>query len=200
MLLLLKLKTIQGEVSESICCDTCKNWVHFRCTGLSQEELNHVISTDNQFTCDRCRSTCSNCKKLCRINQKVHTCKTCKQKIHEKCKTDDFGGFLIDPFNDSSIFYCDSCLPTSDADETLAPILPNLDNSSLIASDIEFSDAHSSDFDWESVTESDDELRGLNFASLPVQSVSSFNARVEKSHLPRIGLRTINYKYPCNVL
>ena len=88
------------EGDESICCDKCKKWVHFRCTGLSPEELNLFISTDNLFTCDRCRNTCSNCKKLCRINQKVHTCKTCKQKIHEKCKTDDFGGFLIDPSND----------------------------------------------------------------------------------------------------
>ena len=103
----------------------------------------------------------------------------------------------MDPVNDSSIFYCDSCLPTPEADETLTPILPNPDNSSFHTSDLEFSDAHSSDFDWES--ESDDELRGQNFASLPAQSVSSFNTRVEKSHLPRIGLRTINYKYPCNV-
>ena len=81
---------------------------------------------------------------------------------------------MIDPVNnDSSIFYCDSCPPTSDADETLTPVLPNVNTSSFISSDNEFSDAHSSDFDWESVTESDDELRGLNFASLPAQSVSN---------------------------
>ena len=63
----------------------------------------------------------------------------------------------------------------------LTSILSNLDNSYIISSDIEFSDAHSSDFDWESVSEPDDDLRGLNFASLPIQSSINSVMRAKKA-------------------
>ena len=83
------------------------------------------------------------CRKYCKSNHKRITCYKCNHVIHEKCKGPNFGRFLTDPVIDSSNFYCDSC---SDADETLTAILPNLETSSIISSDIDFSDAHSSDF------------------------------------------------------
>ena len=155
---------------ESIQCDKCGRWVHFVCTGLTNEDIEGYQNNDNQFTCERCKNTCLICKKYCKSNQKRITCCNCNQNFHEKCRGPNFDLVQTNPAVNSSLFYCDSCSPTPVADEILTPILPDLHNSSIISSDIEFSDAHSSDFDWESATESDDELRGLNFASLPVQS------------------------------
>ena len=183
---------------ESICCDKCERWVHFLCTGLTNEDIECYQNNGIQFICERCKNTCLICKKYCRWNQKIITCCNCNQNVHEKCRDPHFGILLSNPGDDSPNFYCDSCSPPSGADETLTPSLPNLDNSSSTSSDTEFSDAHSSDFEWESVNESDDELRGLNFASLPVQSgIASVNRATKLT--PRIGIRTVKYKYPCNI-
>ena len=115
-----KGKVREGE--ESICCDKCNNWVHFRCTVLTNDELNHLISTDDTFTCDRCLKTCLNCKRYCRINQKTHVCKICMQQIHEKCLTDEYGRFLNDSDSGSLNFFCCNC---SQIPADFTPAIPN---------------------------------------------------------------------------
>ena len=67
----------------------------------------------------------------------------------------------------------------------------------LASSDDEISDAHSSDFAYESDSESDTDLRGLDFSSLPVQT-NTCKTFKHSNHHP-INVRTINYKYPCGV-
>ena len=224
------------EGDESICCDKCNKWVHFRCTDLPNDELNLLISTDNLYTCDRCLKTCLKCEKVCRINQKVHICKMCKQHIHEKCKTDEYGCILDDPVSGSPSFFCCNCSlnnhgnPNSDTPTLItthssehevletepAPghssngSMPEIGtpnsgfvslNSSytdtLETCDDEISDAHSSDFEFESDSESDSDLRGLDFSSLPAVQNTNRNSISSKQH--QITLRTINYKYPCSV-
>ena len=130
------------EGDESICCDKCEKWVHFTCTGLNNEEIECYQNTDEQFICERCRNTCLVCKKYCKSNHKRITCVNCNHIVHEKCRGPDFCLFVTDPVVDFPIFYCNSCSPTFDADETLTPNLDNLENSSTFSSDIDFSDAH----------------------------------------------------------
>ena len=206
------------EGEESICCDKCNKWVHFRCTDLTNDELNRLISSENPYTCGRCLKTCLKCKKYCRVNQKVHVCKTCMQQIHENCLTNEYGGFLNDPDSGTSNFFCFNCspilansLPDSVNPTTSYPIEnielisnpvslndSSIDTASMLASsDDEISDAHSSDFAYESDSESDTDLRGLDFSSLPVQTTTCKTFKHSNHHL--INVRTINYKYPCGV-
>ena len=79
-----KSKEIIVEGEESICCDECEKWVHFECTNLNGDELEEFSSSDKRFVCDRCLNTCQICHKLCRKNQKLIRCCSCKHAIHTK--------------------------------------------------------------------------------------------------------------------
>ena len=75
-------KECKKEGQESICCNKCSNWVHFRCTN---EPYEYLTNPEYIFTCERCFRTCPICEKLCRKNQKFIPCSTCKFQYHEKC-------------------------------------------------------------------------------------------------------------------
>ena len=61
-----------------------------------------------------------------------------------------------------------------------------------------FSDAHSSDFEFITDSESDnDDLRGLNFNALPSQNAVPIDIATKALAPKIIPARIINYKYPC---
>ena len=174
---------------ESICCDECNKWVHYKCTNLSNEELELYEMSDKKFTCDRCLSTCLICKKYCKINQKAIVCYQCKHQIHARCRHPNFGYFSnIDPER----FFCHDCSLTHPNEP-----IPEFDQSiSSINSSFEFSSAHDSDFDF--ITDSEDDLRGLNFDALPAQNTVPISILTKGIHSKSIPARIINYKYPCS--
>ena len=96
-------KECKEEGQESICCDKCLNWVHFRCTNESRDTL---INPDFAYTCNRCYRTCPICDKLCRKNQRSIPCNKCKFQHHEKC-------IFASIATQQTWFYCQTCNSSS---------------------------------------------------------------------------------------
>ena len=107
-------KKVVGEGEESICCDKCEKWVHFRCTGLNEEQLEQLGSTSIPYICDRCLNTCLICSKLCRINQKLIRCLACKHAVHAKCRLPTYGTFFHDAGSEEQ-FFCSPCIEDAPA-------------------------------------------------------------------------------------
>ena len=128
------------------------------------------------------------CKKPVKSDQEGLLCETCKKWVHLKCTdlTDAQYDFLK-VHEDDAPFFCLNCCPRPhyadiicdnissnpsanvDADqESSDPLITSLHDSSCSSFDGVISDAHSSDFYYET-DESDSDLRGLDFSSLPVQ-------------------------------
>ena len=73
-------------------------------------------------------------------------------------------------------------------------------NNSSLNSSVDFSDAHASDFDLVSTDESDNDSRGLNFASLPSQfNQRKLSCKYSKKPVLNTNIRSIRYKYQCGV-
>ena len=102
--------------------------------------------------------------------------------------------------NEDIPFYCFEC-SSQHTHEIIDELCssPSINNDSFTSCD--FSDAHSSDFEWVTDSDSDIESRGLAFDSLPVPN----NHKGKKSKIPiyqlaqGIPLQTRNFKYPCVV-
>ena len=131
---------------------------------------------------------CIECKKPVKCNQLPIFCNLCKLWIHFKCSTLTEAHFDFLATNVDLPFNCHKCRPLpqiADGIPSTSPIInvePNTnynslhnDSSSTLSSDIEFSDADSSDFSFESTNENecDSDLRGLDFTSLPSNSLKS---------------------------
>ena len=151
---------------------------------------------------------CVQCAKPVKINQKGIECNSCKIWVHLKCTDLNDTEYNYLEANTSIPFYCLTCKPRTFYADVIFEnttfsengmgneILPNL---SVITSnsDLELSSAHSSDFEYADETDSEF-LRGLNFDSLPVQ-IDAHTRKKKPNNSHRIGLQTINYKYPCVV-
>ena len=184
-------KECKEEGQESICCDRCLNWVHFRCTNESRETL---INPDFVFTCDRCYRTCPACDKLCRKNQKSILCNTCKFQHHEKCILASFAA-------QQTLFNCQTCISSS-AETSHIEINQNTSISTElnnIETSLDTMSINSSDFEFESDNE-DYDYRGLNFDALPfggnLTTTKRGNLNLFNNNFPT---RTRVYKYPCLV-
>ena len=154
-------------------CNTCYKWVHFKCTNLTEEHYTYLeVNSNIPFYCLVCKP--------------------------------DWVCFPSDDLNCSSATL-NHPVPT----DVPPPLLPNNIDTSLKSSLDPISSAsqndlsllsdslsaHSSDFEY--VDDSDSELRGLNFKSLPVQYASNYNKKIPTSQFK--FSRTINYKFPCLV-
>ena len=121
------------------------------------------------------------CGKPVKSNQKSIACDQCNKWVHLKCtdlSTEQFD-FLRE--NVESFFYCLHCKPRNSYadlifDQTQDPSHDRSDvegphnstvDSSIVTS---FSSAHDSDFEWVTDSDPENELRGLNFDSLPIQN------------------------------
>ena len=144
---------------------------------------------------------CLSCNKPVKRNQKGLQCNTCNNWVHTKCTDLTEAQYNFLEVNEDIPFYCLKCKPRfiyADVifDNTNLSATNN-DSINSYSSDVEYSSAHDSDFEF--VDDSDSESRGLNFNSLPVKSVNSNNHSKRKlsNSTKTITLQTRNYKYPC---
>ena len=155
---------------------------------------------------------CIECKNAVKSNQLGLYCEICKLWIHFKCSNLTRAHYDFLAQNVNIPYNCRKCRPLSILADDILTTSSNTNllntssdslslhnNSSSSSSEIKFSDAHSSDFSYESDdTESDSDLRGLNFASLPsYRNPNSHNKA--SSATKKIFPNPINYKYPCNI-
>ena len=150
-----------------IYCEICELWIHFKCSNLSKSHYD-FLQTNVGIPYN-----CQKCRPLFSVPDEISN--NSSNPVVDRALSDYSNANDIN--NNSSL----------------------QGDTSIISSDCEFSDAHASDFTLESVNEvdSDSDLRGLNFAGLPVHHESCSKVTM-KSHVP-IGVRTVNYKYPCNI-
>ena len=186
-------KECKEEGQESICCDRCLNWVHFRCTNESRDTL---INPDFIYTCDRCYRTSPVCDKLCRKKQKSIPCDSCKFQHHVKC--------ILASIPAQQTFNCQTCKnssaePSPNGTNQNISISTELNNVETESLDTISRSLNSSDFEFESDTD-DYETRGLNFDILPfggnLAPTKRGSPNLFNNFLPK---RTRQYKYPCLV-
>ena len=144
---------------------------------------------------------CLSCAKPVKINQKGIECNACKIWVHLKCTDLSETQYNYLETNEDIPFYCLTCKPRplyADLifeDTTFNILTDNSSNhtsASTCSFDLDFSSAHSSDFEY--IDESDPESRGLNFDSLAVKFDAPGKKKVNKpNHSQRISLRTLNY-------
>ena len=114
------------------------------------------------------------CGKPVKSNQKSIVCDQCNKWVHLKCtdlSTEQFD-FLRE--NVESVLYCLQCKPRNSYADL---IFDQIQDPSYNAEDphnsttdtiTSFSSAHDSDFEWVTDSDPENELRGLNFDSLPI--------------------------------
>ena len=161
-------------------CDTCDKWVHFKCTDLNIEQYNTLSETDLPFYCLVCSPRQHYADNIFDTTSQNSTLPNVLHTSHNDMAVD------INTLSSSEI-------NTDDRTDYLSDI-------SLNSASTEFSEAHSSDFEFVSTDESDtdSDLRGLDFDSLPVQIVRSKNSILPKP-ITRIAPQPKNYKFPCIV-
>ena len=114
-----KCKKLLRKNSNSICCDVCNKWLHFKCSTLTQEEFDFHAKNELEFwRCEYCTPSICKCKLIIKNNQKSILCNICKTKIHLKCSGKSNS-------ESTSNWFCKWCL---------ADILPfnNMDNRKFI--------------------------------------------------------------------
>ena len=162
-------------------CNSCHKWVHFKCMDLTISQYNFLAKNEDlPFYCLECKPRPRYADTL--FENTIITATTTPSSSMNS-------GIRNTTFIEST--------PTalSHNDNSF-----NTYNSSLDSS-VDFSDAHSSDFDIVSTDESDNDLRGLNFASLPTQFYQrklNLNHTKQSSTL-NTKLPSIRYKYQCGV-
>ena len=141
---------------------------------------------------------CIECAKPVKSNQKGIECSTCTKWVHLKCTNLTQAQYDYLEANENIPFHCLICNPRllyadglcanntppttspTDIDNTL---ISSLDTSSSpfslndSNSSFDFSSANSSDFVYVDETDSDSELRGLNFESLPNAKETQYLAK-----------------------
>ena len=143
---------------------------------------------------------CIECKGPVKTNQKGIECNACNIWVHLNCTDLTKSEYDFLEKNESLPFYCrickerplysDTIFENTDISSDLGTTSVNNDSASS-----EFSSAHSSDFEYVTDSDQENETRGLNFYALPVQN--AVPANVEKNSTRNIPVRVLNYKYPC---
>ena len=114
-----------GKNSNSICCDSCYKWFHFKCSNLSKTNFDfHVQNELEYWRCDYCVPYICKCKRIVKHNQNSIFCNICATWIHLKCSGLNKKEFT-ELLNSESDWYCRGCI---------ADNLPfcNLDNKKMI--------------------------------------------------------------------
>ena len=125
----------------------------------------------------------------------------CHKWVHLKCTDLSTEQFDFLRQNVESVFYCLHCKPRNSYADL---IFDQIQDPSYNAEDphnsttdtiTSFSSAHDSDFEWVTDSDPENDLRGLNFDSLPVQNTVPNNIALGKNKI--IPARLIHRKYPC---
>ena len=107
-----KCRKFFSDNQNSICCDTCENWFHLRCSGLSRKEFKlHCEDSNKVFSCAFCINyKCGKCflpvfnhhNALCCENQ------NCETWYHLRC-TDVSLHSYNNMSSSSELWFCKSC-------------------------------------------------------------------------------------------
>ena len=147
---------------KGLLCNTCKKWLHLKCTDLSDGQYEFLEThIELPFYCLLCKPR-PHYADLIFDNTFLSTANTLPSHQTDNDLSENLSSSVPHKTDDK---HADEILDTLSSNlPTIAPITRNdnslPDNSCVINSDTEFSDAHSSDFDWES-DESDCDLRKL---------------------------------------
>ena len=166
---------------KAIFCEICKLWMHFKCSNLTKAHYDFLATNvDIPFNCQKCRPLLSVADGI--LNTPSLTVDSISNAVTSS-----------NTINTYQQLPADSSVPHS-----------NIHNSEIPsdASDVDFSDAHSSDFTLELEDDYDCELRGLNFNNLPPQfhkNIKNKASNVNTSKFSYINYRTIKYKYTCSI-
>ncbi len=93
--------------SDSICCDKCSFWFHFKCSKLKLHEFNNLCNNSDQpWNCPPCiQKYCTRCN-ISTHNKPKTTCCLCKSLFHNVCVG------LPKVKYDNSDWLCSSCRPS----------------------------------------------------------------------------------------
>ena len=161
-------------------CSLCFKWVHLKCTDLTKDQYEYLEANENApFYCLGCEPRILYADVIFE-NTTLPTSSPPFPDINTSLNSLAGPSSPIININDS----------TSSLD-----ISPANNSYNDCSSANEFSSAHSSDFEYVTDSDQENETRGLNFYALPVQN--AVPANVEKNSTRNIPVRVLNYKYPC---
>ena len=94
----------------SIKCDDCHSWIHYKCSELSKTQfLEHTNNYFLKFICQYCLyCQCGKCLKHVRDNQNGICCDSCNKWIHLKCSTLKLEQYK--KLQENDIWYCKECI------------------------------------------------------------------------------------------
>ena len=139
-------------------------------TSANVEEVNDNCMPPSNSD-ENVEDLCLECNHQVKNNDYGIMCDTCKRWVHLSCTNFSMNEYTILQQNEEVPFYCLSCnARASYASQILDTSINDVQSQlEVSSSSIEFSDAHSSDFEFVD-TDSESDLRGLNFDSLPKKS------------------------------
>ena len=135
---------------------------------------------------------CIECKGPVKTNQKGIECNTCKLWVHLKCTNLTEAQYDFLENNENLPFYCCICQIRPSYTDLIfenTEISANLITSLLNDSSSDLSSAHSSDFEYITDSDAENDTRGLNFYALPVQNTVPACTKKKIHHT--------NYACPC---
>ena len=104
-------KIIIGSKEKSICCDICSQWLHFKCSKISESLfLKHTLDSTLTWRCEHCTiDRCGKCRKVIGKKQSSICCDICNNWIHLRCTKIKKSEFLSIGYSDEN-WFCDDCM------------------------------------------------------------------------------------------
>ena len=97
--------------TRSICCDSCNEWFHLKCTNFTTQQFRDLsTNVEKEWVCDTCNSTCNTCAKIVNYRQNSIFCNACNKWIHLKCSGLTKVQFIDIGKNKTENWYCKICL------------------------------------------------------------------------------------------
>ena len=108
-------RKVVGNV-DSICCDTCKNWLHRKCAKISVSDfLTYRTDTSLFFQCYYCKNfPCGKCNLPVLNHQDALGCdnKSCLKWFHLKCTQMNLMQYKeLTVAKNTGMWYCPDCVP-----------------------------------------------------------------------------------------
>ena len=206
------------EGNNAIYCNTCKLWVHLKCTNFSKAQYDIMsLAPDEPYSCVKCQLSDSIVQETPAAAAPLVINNPPNSPLSNSHDDPSTSNVSLPPSPNRPPTDIDPILPVSNDISTLLSnpqatnIQPSLslDNDSSISSDNfeschssisseNFESCHSSDFE----SEYDDlEDRGLNFNALPIESQNKVPPTkfINSAMYPQLLSRSIKYKFPCLV-
>ena len=184
---------VRERVQNSIRCTYCKLWVHLKCTTLTKAQFDFHNKNENQpYKCVKCQhANPPSSPTLPSPNPSTPSTSNLSNRIPYPNDDDNITTPILNPT---------TITPNTDEPKTTetaeTSIIEDPDETTLSTN----MSCHSSDFDYVTDSDNDNESRGLNFEAIPS---TSKNKKIPKSYTTTtrsyLTIKTRKYKYPCSV-